>query len=266
MQMLTSKRAASTVIGYMLIFTIVVLSIGLMYTYGYPILENLQDRIRFQNAEQGFAILQADLDRVAFDQAPVKTTKINTGGGSILASSSGDEITVVVNSTGEKKYEKTKGFGIIEYRHMGSKIAYIDGGVFVKQGERAYLRIPPKLFAYNDTENFNLTVIISIFSVECGYPTMGGGERVSVLSKYNKSSTSAFINQSSNTSLSNVSITINSTYYADAWEKHFSDMKKMANDTRVEITRLNSTHVRALIPFNRVVIIENRADVEALSS
>ncbi|MEM2924370.1 MAG: hypothetical protein QXJ68_01605 [Methanocellales archaeon] len=263
--MLNSREAVSEVVGYMLIFTIVVLSIGLMYVYGYPILEDLQNRIRFQNAEQGFATLQADLDRVVFDQAPIKTTRINTGGGSIQAASSGDRINIVVNISGEKKYEVTRELGIVEYRHLGKRIAYIDGGVFIKEGERSYLRIPPKIYVYNDTETSNLTVIISIFSIYCKYPTMGGGERVSVLSKFNRSSTSAYINQSFNSSLSNVTIVINSSLYADAWEMHFSNLKERAY-VGIEVTRLNSTHVRAVIPFNRVVIAENKADVEVFSS
>jgi hypothetical protein len=266
MEMLNSRNAVSEIVGYMLIFTIVVLSIGLMYIYGYPILEDLQNRIRFQNAEQGFAILQADLDRVVFDQAPVKTTKINTGGGSINAASSGDRITIVVNSSGVKKYEVTREMGIVEYRHLGKRIAYMDGGVFIKESERSYLRVPPKIYVYNDTETLNLTVIISIFSIYCTYPTMGGGERVSVLSKYNRSSASAFINQSFNSSDSNVTIVINSSLYADAWESHLMDLQKRANDPRIEVQRLNSTHVKAIIPFNRVVIAENKADVEVFSS
>ncbi len=266
MRMLDSQKAVSEVIGYMLIFTIVVLSVGLMYTYGYPILEDLQERIRFQNAQQGFEILQADLDRVAYDQAPVKTTSISTGGGSIYAASTGDQINIVVISSGITKYDSTKDLGIIEYRYRGKKISYIDGGVFIKQGERSYLRYPPKVFAYNDTETYNLTVIISTFSVKCSYPLMGGGDRVSVVSKYNRTGNSTFIDQSSNSSSSNVTITVDSTYYADAWEWHFSDLKKRANDTRIEVTRLDSTHVKAVIPFNRVVITENIANVEVFSS
>ena len=81
-----NRTAVSEVIGYVIIFGIVMLSIGMIYAVGLPVLQSSTDATQFKSIEQGFLILQTDLFKVALDPAPVRTTKLGTAEGGSLRS------------------------------------------------------------------------------------------------------------------------------------------------------------------------------------
>ncbi|MDI3486053.1 MAG: hypothetical protein PWQ50_1273 [Methanolobus sp.] len=71
-----TNAAVSETLGYILLFAIVTLSMGVIYAIGYPALQSNMDANVFESAEQNFIVLQSNMERVAFDQTPVKVLKL----------------------------------------------------------------------------------------------------------------------------------------------------------------------------------------------
>ncbi len=253
MQLIRSENAVSEVVGYVLILGIVITSIGLMYTYGLPMLESSQSKIRYQSVEQGFAVLQSNLDKTAYDQAPVKTTRINVGEGT-LSTSSGDHLKLAVNVTNVTKFQIELDLGMIEYEYEDDSVAYMNGGVFEKQTDYAFIKFPPTIFVYEDLRNNETIAMISLIKMESN--TSSGSGVVTLISKYNSSDTYVFIESGGS-----VILQINSSKYADAWEDYFIKMKGSLQNTVIQLER-NGDELAITIPFNKVVITENRLKLE----
>lgn len=253
MQLVHSQNAVSEVVGYILILGIMITSIGLMYTYGFPVLESSQSKIRYQSVEQGFAVLQSNLDKTAYDQAPVKTTRINVGEGT-LSTSSGDHLKLAVNVTNTTKFQIELDLGVVEYEYGGDSVAYMNGGIFEKQGEYTFIKFPPTIFVYEDLRNNETIVMISLIKIESNISS--GSGIVTVVSKYNGSDTHVFIESGAN-----VILEINSSKYVDAWEDYFIKMKGSLQNTVMQLER-NGDELAITIPFNKVIITENRLKLE----
>lgn len=76
-------RAVSEVIGFIIIFGIVVTSIGIVYYNAVPGLENAREVEQVENTQRAFSILQDNIDDVAVRDAPSRTTEVNMNQGSV---------------------------------------------------------------------------------------------------------------------------------------------------------------------------------------
>ena len=70
-------------IGFLLIFTIVIVGIGLVTLYGYPLLLKQQVSADEQIMEKNMIVLQNDMKSLAYKMVPYKETSLKTGGGTL---------------------------------------------------------------------------------------------------------------------------------------------------------------------------------------
>jgi hypothetical protein len=126
--LLRSDSAVSEVIGNLLIFSIVTTSIGLVFVVGGPVVNSAGDWARLDYIQSTFIILQSDINRVAYNQAPFQNTGLKLGGGSLMQGTDNSitNITVQINGSNVSCSD------YIEYTYKGTGIAYINGGVYKK--------------------------------------------------------------------------------------------------------------------------------------
>jgi hypothetical protein len=74
-------------IGFLLIFTIVIMGIGLVTLYGYPMLLQQQTGADEQIMEKNMIVLQNDFKSLAYKTVPYKETSLKIGGGSLAVNS-----------------------------------------------------------------------------------------------------------------------------------------------------------------------------------
>ncbi len=79
----TSDGGVSESIGFLLIFTMVIVGIGLVTLYGYPLLLQQQTSADEQIMEKNMIVLQNDMKSLAYKTIPYKETMLNIGGGSL---------------------------------------------------------------------------------------------------------------------------------------------------------------------------------------
>ncbi|WML67220.1 MAG: hypothetical protein METHP_00725 [Methanoregula sp. SKADARSKE-2] len=77
------SAAGSESIGFLLILTIVIMGIGTVTLYGYPMLIQQQAGADEQIMEKSLIVLQNDLKSLAYKSVPYKETSLKVGGGSL---------------------------------------------------------------------------------------------------------------------------------------------------------------------------------------
>ena len=248
---LKSESAVSEVVGFIFVFSIVMLAISVIYAVGYPAIQSSKENTQFQNMEQSFMVLQSNINTVAFGQAPGRTLETSLGGGSIAVNSSKGFIIV---KNGAEWYSGT--IGAIEYEKEGRRIAYEGGGVWKKYPAGAALKVSgPRIFV-QDTSDGNRTVFVSIINIssEKGISSVGGEGTASVTVRSKPSTYPLNISYSNS---DNVIIIVTSDY-ADAWKRYFDDIKKAGDDA--EMTGTNE--VTATISYETLVVNEHVIEVE----
>jgi hypothetical protein len=82
-KMRSNERGVSEAIGFMLIFGMVIVGIGLVTLYGYPLLLQQQVGADEKIMEKNMIVLQNDVKSLAYKTVPFKETSLKIGGGSL---------------------------------------------------------------------------------------------------------------------------------------------------------------------------------------
>jgi hypothetical protein len=77
------ERGVSESIGFMLIFTLVIVGIGLVTLYGYPILFQQQVNTDKRIMEKNMIVLQNDIKSLTYKSVPYKETSLKVAGGKL---------------------------------------------------------------------------------------------------------------------------------------------------------------------------------------
>lgn len=115
-------NGASESIGFLLIFTIVMMGIGLVTLYGYPMLIQQQTGADEQIMEKNMIVLQNDFKSLVYKTVPYKETALKIGGGTLEVNSylqstnhgpgfeiktQAGEILAPMNNTGQLRYQSS---------------------------------------------------------------------------------------------------------------------------------------------------------------
>ncbi|WP_370574217.1 hypothetical protein [Methanomethylovorans sp.] len=200
--------AVSETVGYILMFSIVILSMSFIYTMGYPVLQKNIGSSVFENAEQSFIVLQSHMKRVAFDQAPVKVMKIKLHS-STISISNGSSI-VISYDNNSLSYDTGK----IEFSKDEKLLAYENGGVWKQNSPLEVLMVSQPPIYTGRVNNINTTTI-GIISIK-GHRSMAGSGIASIIMKHKNSSLIT-----SDTPV-NVTVQINSIY-SSQWAKYLEE-------------------------------------------
>ncbi len=160
--LLRSDSAVSEVVGNLLIFSIVITSIGLVFVVGGPIVNSAEDSAKLDYITSTFVVMQSDITRVAYNQAPFQNSGLKLGGGSFSlgTNSNINNITVQVNNTNFSCSD------YIEYTYKDSRIAYINGGVYRRYpSESAKIISAPRIYVQQNMTYISLYHLIGNISM-----------------------------------------------------------------------------------------------------
>lgn len=234
------EAAVSETLGYILLFAIVTLSMGIIYVIGYPALQSNIDANVFESAEQSFIVLQSNMNRVAFDQTPVKELKINLMDSSISVGNQSNitiqyGATTIPVETGEIMFEKDRKI-----------ISYEMGSVFKNYGRDGVVMVSEPPIYITEIDGTNVTTI-GLISVN-GDAFVSGKGITTLTLKHNSSTLDK------TTGTTTVNIQINSIN-AGKWEEYLEEEGftiTSSTDTSVSATKSNTM----LILSQHVVDVE----------
>jgi hypothetical protein len=78
-----TDSAVSEVVGFMIIFGIMLTGIGLITLYGYPMLLQEQQNTNIRNMERNMILLQSDVNALVYKSVPYKETTMQVSGGTL---------------------------------------------------------------------------------------------------------------------------------------------------------------------------------------
>ncbi|QSG09551.1 DUF7289 family protein [Halapricum desulfuricans] len=146
----TGERGMSEVLGFALVFALVVSTTVLVAVVGFDELENTRDQEELNNAERAFDVLADNMADIHADGAPSRATEINLESAQLEV---GDPVTfnvTGVNQTGASFVNEFTSEPIV-YASGDTKIVYSGGAVFRTTGDGSILITePPFLIGSRD--------------------------------------------------------------------------------------------------------------------
>lgn len=208
---MTADRAATEVLGYVLVIALVTTTIAVGMTVGLDGIQNAQDSEQTANMERAFEVLGDNLESVKSGEAPSRSTEFRIHDGEIHY---GDPTTIEIRSgpDDESTLEHVVTQPIIWKGPDGTRIAY-EGGAIIREEDHGSRMVEPPSFVLDEHQTLIQAVRTrpqsdSHRSVSGPRTALVGGDSLRI----NVSTTSDVP----------VNVTITSPR-ADAWRSYFED-------------------------------------------
>lgn len=237
---LRNEDAVSETVGFILMFGMVIIAIGIIYAFGYPMLQTNMEASVFESSEQTFVVLQSNMKAVAFEQTPVRTMKLKLQSATLAHT---NESFIRLNYSGNTS---TIPLGRIEYIQDQKKIIYECGGIFKSYPQNNHVLIsnPP---IYSGTAAGEDIVSVGIIKLQGSADSAASG--ITTLTMEHNSSQLTRV-----TTPTTLTLTINSTV-APRWQDYLEEQGfniTSSSDTQVIAQKTNTT----------LIIGEHIVDVE----
>jgi len=137
----TREDAISESIGFVLIFSLVIVGISLVTLYGYPVLLKQQASADQQIMEKNMIVIQNDLKSLTYKTVPFKETSLKVGGGTLYAlnsTTSGQSFNITYGTTIDS-YPLAGKLGELRYESNDQQqiVAIENGAVIYRQPQYA---------------------------------------------------------------------------------------------------------------------------------
>ena len=164
------NKGVSEVVGYLLVFSIVVTIVSVIYASGMPVVEQTKESSALKSMETVFLTLQSNIKKVALAQSPVRTMKLNLVKGSMSAHENAGDIAISTDVSPPILIS----FGNITYTLGSRRIIYENGAVIEHSPGGNIILSEPLIFFTNYSGSDNAHVIISVINVSGTFSTGGG--------------------------------------------------------------------------------------------
>lgn len=175
----SSVRGVSEVVSFVLVFGLVISTVGIVYVSGFGGIERVQGVERVSNAERAFDVLGDNLADIYSEGAPSRATEIKLSDADLAIGTASTVRVDVTNLAGTNVYGKN--VDPIVYSAPGSdtQIVYEAGAVIRTDGSNGImLREPPFRFSKNGATRRMVVPIVQTRSV--GVESVGGSTTVLV--------------------------------------------------------------------------------------
>lgn len=172
-RLLVRTRGQSEIIGYVAVFSIVVLLVSIAITTGYSQLEDARSFEQANGASRTVERFAAEVDALLRDDSRQRSVEVDLGEGSV---SGGEPVTV--NVSGHAVDDPTRNFSrsitlrTLEFTVADTRIRYVGGAVVREQDDGAVMvRGPPGIFSGTQT-------VIPVVDTELQGGSIGGQSQV----------------------------------------------------------------------------------------
>lgn len=171
-------RGVSEVVSFILVFSLVVSTVGVVYVSGFSGLERAQNAERLSNAERAFDVLADNIEDIYLEDAPSRATEIKLSDAQIGPGET-TRLTVEITNVGEPN-TYTKEIDPLVYTATGdTEIVYEAGAVFRTDGTNGIMtREPPFLFALTDSKRRAVIPVVQTRAID--ETSIGGSTTVLV--------------------------------------------------------------------------------------
>jgi hypothetical protein len=169
-------RAVSEVLGFILVFSLIVTTTSFVYVSGISELEDRRDVERVDNAERAFDVLADNLEDIYKQDAPSRATEIKLADAQIaLGQETVVRVTVTnLDSSNPKRERSTNDLRPIVYSSAESSVIYENGAVFRRDGSSAVMKRKPALVSTGEHAGDETAVVSLVETRKAGAVSVGG--------------------------------------------------------------------------------------------
>lgn len=134
-------RGISDVVGFVLVFGLVVTAVGVVTVGGFQVLDDARDSQQATNAEQALNVLDGNVEDLAVRGAPRRSTEILLSDAELTF---GEPVTFNVTAGGTDHYA-TNVTPLVYEVEGGAELVYVNGAVIRQYDQGAYLSNEPRM-------------------------------------------------------------------------------------------------------------------------
>ena len=148
-----NDRAVSDIVGYVLVFSLIIATVGVVTTVGFGTLSDRQSAERINNVERAFDVFATNMEDVYRDGAPSRATEMRLAGGELRH---GDPVRITIADANENKTNVTISPRPLIYADGDTEIVYVAGAVIRSEPESAVMIRNPPFYAHSEGAVFPL--------------------------------------------------------------------------------------------------------------
>ncbi|ELZ43696.1 hypothetical protein C464_16142 [Halorubrum coriense DSM 10284] len=220
--MIADERAVSDLVGFILSFSIILLSVSVVYTGGFAAITDQQEAEQMHNTERAMTVLAENFRDIERGNAPTRAGEFRLSGGR-LSLDRAARFTVVVglNNSTVPVTVRTRS---LSYEKEGTEISYENGAVLRTDGEFGFMARAPTVTCRADR------AIVSLVEIDPrGNRTSTSGEG-SVLVTVTKQDSGIYYPRQENGTVvneadaaRNVTIRVEESRHEEGWENWFEE-------------------------------------------
>lgn len=221
-------RAVSDTIGFVLIISVVLLSLVSVFTVGVESLQDARDFEEFNNVERAYDVFAQNMDDIMLRSAPSRSTEIRITEGDIETGNRTNVTVEILDSGGSTVHTYRYRTNPVVYSQGSRSIRY-DAGAVVRARETGSMLVEPEFFFGSDQ------IIIEVVQTQPSARSFNNPGTVLVRANFE----SRGINHNQSKAVA-ISIEPDTAAQADAWERYFV---RVSEDTGVGSVSRSGTNV-----------------------
>ena len=208
-------RAQSEVLGFILSFSIILLSVGLVYSVGFSAVTDLRDGEQLDSAERAMVALGGTFENIERGD-PARASEIRLGGGT-LAVEKGTTAYIAVNNSSMTIVERKLTAGSLSYSLDGTTISYEIGSVYRQEPEGGLVSRHPR-FVCTPTR-----AVVTVVTFNSSARSVASGGSVTTVARFDNATLLFPTNQTARAHRAeSVTIDVDSPREA-LWDRYFED-------------------------------------------
>lgn len=219
-----TDRGVSDAVGFVLVFALIVTSIGVVYATGISGLQDVRDYERVNNAERAFEVLADNVEDLTARGTPSRATEIELDDAQLRA---GKPITV--NVSGERFGRPNQNFSferdlrpIVYDAGTGTRIIYVGGAIIREQRNGAVMVREPNLLVSKER-----TLVPLVWTQFMGTRSVGGSSTVLVRSERVSSQSRVLVARTEHAYNVTLNVSTNSAAHARTWRRFLKSKRSV---------------------------------------
>lgn len=213
--MMRDDRAVSDLLAFILIFTVMLASVGVIATFGWDYVGDVRDKSQLDSAEHALVNINDQLNGIADYEAPARATELRLGGGTLHVTD-GPNVTVRVWENATHNTTVIRDLGALEYRLDDRYVETAGGAVLRGQPGASVMRSDPPFVCEEGRARLNVIRVVpeSVSSID-------SAATVQVQSRHARTQLRVPSRWSLRNSAENVTVSVNDSDNQAAWERYF---------------------------------------------
>lgn len=227
------ERAVSDLLAFVLVFGIIITSVGVVYIFGLGALGDAQAAQQDRNAERAFSSMGASFNDLQTNRGQERLAELNPRGARMSIDEEDPTITVYKgDDTDSGEIGGSSASGAMHYDNDNTRISYELGAVFRSDDDNSVMIREPEFVCRSDDSR----AVVSYVDIDPDGPDAIGSESTMQIGAIQDSQDLHY--QESGTDAESITVEITGSDHADAWERYFEEngWDDVSNGDSVEAT------------------------------